>query len=200
MPKISTLIDKTNQSEIDRLMIGFLENLEVERNCSPLTIRNYSHYLGRFSQWLKDNFNKINPGSLTLDIIKKYRLYLARYTALNGAPLSRSTQSYHVIALRSFLRWLIKNDIETLAPEKIDLPKGQNHSLKFLTADQVERLLGQPIISSLIGLRDKVILEVLFSTGLRVSELVRINRDQVEQGRKEFGVIGKGNRPRVVFL
>ncbi len=171
-----------------------------KKNCSHLTIRNYRHYLERFSQWLKDNNYKSDPASITLEIIKKYRVFLSRFIAKNGTFLSRITQSYHVIALRAFLRFLIKNDYRTIAPEKIELPKAESRSLKFLTTEQVERLLSQPRISKPQGLRDKAILETLFSTGLRVSELVRLNRDQIDLKRREFGVIGKGGRTRVVFL
>jgi len=191
---------KISRTEIDRLIEEFLENLEIERNCSPLTIRNYRHYLNRFSSWLKRNNLQGEPGSVNLEIIKKYRVFLARFSTPNGIPLSRSTQSYHVIALRAFLRWLIKNDYKTIPPEKIDLPKSESRSLKFLSTEQVERLLSQPQISTLRGIRDKAILEVLFSTGLRVSELVKLNRDQIDLRRREFGVIGKGGRSRVVFL
>jgi site-specific recombinase XerD len=191
---------KISRTEIDRLIEEFLEYLEIEKNCSPLTIRNYKHYLERFSRWLKANSSKNNPASINLEIIKKYRVFLSRFTAKNGSPLSRITQTYHVIALRAFLRYLIKNDYRTIAPEKIELPKSESRSLKFLNTDQVERLLGQPEISKPQGLRDKAILETLFSTGLRVSELVRLNRDQIDLNRREFGVIGKGGRARVVFL
>jgi site-specific recombinase XerD len=191
---------KIVRTEVDRLIEEFLEHLEIERNNSPLTVRNYKHYLGRFSNWLKSNYSKIEPASFNLEIIKKYRVFLSRFTAKNGTSLSRITQSYHVIALRAFLKFLIKNDYRTLAPEKIELPKLESHSLKFLTTEQVERLLGQPEISKPQGLRDKAILEMLFSTGLRVSELVRVNRDKIDLNRREFGVIGKGGRARVVFL
>jgi len=191
---------KISRTEIDRLIEEFLENLEIERNCSPLTIRNYRHYLNRFSSWLKRNNLQGEPGSINLEIIKKYRVFLARFSTPNGIPLSRSTQSYHVIALRAFLRWLIKNDYKTISPEKVDLPKSESRSLKFLSTEQVERLLSQPQISTLQGSRNKAILEVLFSTGLRVSELVKLNRDQIDLRRREFGVIGKGGRSRVVFL
>ena len=199
MPE-SPALPKPKRTEIDRLVEEFLEHLEIERNCSPLTIRNYRHYLNRFSDWLKKNFPQAKPISLNLEIIKKYRVYLARFIGKNNQPLSRITQSYHVIALRAFLRWLIKNDYKTLAPEKIDLPKTESRSIKFLTTEQIERLLSQPGLSKPQGLRDKVILEVLFSTGLRVSELVKLNRDQINLKRREFGVRGKGGRNRVVFL
>jgi len=192
--------EKLLKSETERLIEEFLEDLELARNYSPLTLRNYRHYLGRFSLWLKKNFSKAKLTSVNLEIIKKYRLFLARFTAPDGTPLSRSTQAYHLIALRSFFKWLIKNDWKVLAPEKIDVPKMQERSLKFLTTEQVSRLLAQPDISHPRGLRDKAILETLFSTGLRVSELVKLNRDQIDLKRREFGVVGKGGRARVVFL
>jgi site-specific recombinase XerD len=192
--------DKIKRTEIDRLIEEFLEYLEIEKNCSPLTLRNYKHYLNRFSDWLKDNFTKIDLSSISLEVIKKYRVFLSRFIAKNGSPLSRITQSYHVIALRAFLRFLTKNDYRTISPEKIELPKAESRSLKFLTTEQVERLLAQPEISKPQGLRDKAILETLFSTGLRVSELVSLNRDQIDLERREFSVIGKGRRLRVVFL
>lgn len=184
---------------LDPAYLTFLEHLEVERNVSHLTIRNYGHYLRRFCDWLKaqgiEDLQKVDQ-----DIIRSYRVYLARYEDDMGRTLSKKTQSYYVIALRSWLKWLVKNDASVLHPEKIDLPKAESHSMKFLSSEQVERFLGQPELSSKTGLRDKAMLEVLFSTGLRVSELVSLNRDQVDTSRREFGVIGKGRRPRVVFL
>jgi len=191
---------KIARTEVDRLVEEFLEYLEIEKNCSPLTVRNYKHYLNRFSDWLKANSSQNDPALFNLEIIKKYRVFLSRFTAKNGDSLLRITQSYHVIALRAFLKFLIKNDYKTIAPEKIELPKLESRSLKFLTTEQVERLLDQPEISKPQGLRDKAILEMLFSTGLRVSELVKVNRDKIDLNRREFGVIGKGGRARVVFL
>lgn len=188
------------RTELDRLIEEFLEHLEIERHCFPSTIRNYRHYLGRFSNWFKrDNF-KAKPSLINLEKIKKYRVFLARFTAPNGQFLSLSTQAYHVIALRAFLRWLVKHDYKTLSPEKIDIPKSKSRSVKFLSAEQIERLLSQPLLSEKTGLRDKAILEILFSTGMRVSELVGLNRDQIDLKRREFGIIGKGGEPRVVFL
>ncbi|MGI5827480.1 MAG: tyrosine-type recombinase/integrase [Patescibacteria group bacterium] len=179
----------------------FLEYLELEKNSSPLTIRNYRIYLKRFSDWIYDKKkDDISIENIDLPTIRSYRLFLSRFTDENGLPLKRTTQGFYIIALRSFLKWLIKQDYKVLAPEKIELPKGESRSLKFLNSDQVELLLSQPKISSEIGLRDKALLEVLFSTGLRVSELTSLNRDQVNLETREFGVIGKGRRPRVVFL
>lgn len=192
--------EKLPRTELDRLIEEFLEHLEIERQSSPLTIRNYRHYLGRFSNWFKRQNFKAKPSSVDLEKVKKYRVYLARFTAPNGQPLSLSTQAYYVIALRAFLRWLVKNDYDTLAPEKIDIPKSKSRSVKFLSADQIERFLSQPLPSKKTGLRDKAILEVLFSTGLRVSELVSLDRGQIDLKRREFGIVGKGKKARVVFL
>ena len=180
-------------------LIDFLEHLEVERNLSKLTLRNYGHYLRRFIDW-SANQGITDLTKLDLDVIRKYRVFLARYEDDQGRTLSKSTQSYHIIALRSWMKWLIKRDADVIQPEKIDLPKKESHSMKFLQLEQVERLLNQPQLSKKAGLRDKALMEVLFSTGLRVSELVSLNRDQVDTDRQEFGVIGKGRRPRVVFL
>jgi site-specific recombinase XerD len=121
--------------------------------------------------------------------------------ARDGLPLQRVTQSYHIVALRAFLRYLlVQRDIPTLSPDKVELPKQGSRSVSFLNPGQIERLLNSPKISNNVGLRDRTILETLFSTGLRVSELVSLNRDQVDLERKEFGVKGKGNKIRVVFL
>ena len=173
---------------------AFLEHLEVERNLSQFTVRNYSHYLRRWLGWWLKRNQRQTMEDLTLEDIRAWRLGLARQN------LSQVTQGYHVIALRSWLRWLVKQDVKTVLPEKIDVPKGESRTLKFLSREQVERLLAAPSISDEKGLRDKAILEVLFSTGLRVSELTGLNRDTADTKRRDFGVIGKGRRQRVVFL
>lgn len=188
------------KTEVENLVQTFLEYLEVERGVSRLTVRNYSHYLRRFLKWLNTQKSFARIPDITQDLVHQYRLYLSRFLHGQGLSLSRKTQGYHIIALRSFLRWLIRNDKPALSPEKIDLPKAESHSLKFLNGEQVDRLLNAPTLSSIIGKRDKAILEVLFSTGLRVSELVSLERDKVDLDRREFGVIGKGGRARVVFL
>jgi site-specific recombinase XerD len=110
------------------------------------------------------------------------------------------TVGYYLIALRSFLRWLAKKDIKTLLAEKIEVPKGREVNIKFLELEGVGRLLNMPLMSQKTGLRDRVILELLFSTGLRVSELTALNRDQINLETREFGVVGKGGRARVVFI
>lgn len=189
--------------DLNLLVKDFLEYLEIERNVSQLTIRNYAHYLHRFLAFLSSNplspsvktVKSLTPEAITAESIREYRLYLSRYVDDHGISLKRVTQNYHLIALRSFLKYLLKRDIRVIAPEKIDLPKAESRSIKFLEREQIERLLKTPET-----LRDKAILEVLFSTGLRVSELTGLNRDQINFERREFGVIGKGRRSRVVFL
>jgi len=189
----------STDQQLNLYMVNFLEHLEVERNLSALTIRNYRHYLQRFVDWChKQKCEKLS--GIDQDLLRKYRVYLNRLTNDRDESLAKTTQSYHVIAIRSWFKWLVKNDVKVLNPEKIDLPKGEPTSMQFVDSDKMERLLAQPNVSTEKGLRDRAILEVLFSTGLRVSELVKLDKDQVDIERREFGVIGKGRRPRVVFL
>ena len=186
---------------LSSLVADFLEYLEIEKGRSPLTIREYEHYLKRFDDWLSQNSSAVEPEDIDLELVRKYRLYLAHLRNRNGVPLKRNTQSYHIIALRAFLRYLlVQRDIPTLSPDKLELPKQISRSVTFLNPGQLDRLLNSPKISNEAGLRDKAILETLFSTGLRVSELVSLNRDQINLDRKEFGVRGKGDKLRVVFL
>jgi len=186
---------------LELLIADFLEYLEIEKGCSRLTIREYKHYLQRFHNWLTENSPAQKPEDINMEVVRNYRLYLAHLRARDGVLLERVTQSYHIVALRAFLRYLlVQRDIHTLSPDKVELPKQSSRSIAFLNPEQMERLLNSPQISNIIGLRDRTILETLFSTGLRVSELVSLNRDQVDLERKEFGVKGKGNKLRVVFL
>jgi integrase/recombinase XerD len=188
------------EKDLNVLVRRFLEHLEIEKNCSKLTVRNYEHYLNVLIDFLSDNGTK-HPtvDNITADSVREFRLYLSRQKGTIG-EMKLVTQGYYVISLRSFLKWLIKNDYKVLQPEKLDVPKVKDHSLKFLDTQQVDRLLNQPLLSEKTGLRDKAILELLFSTGLRVSELVSLNVDQVNLRTREFGVIGKGGRSRVVFI
>ncbi|OGJ41263.1 MAG: hypothetical protein A2378_04185, partial [Candidatus Pacebacteria bacterium RIFOXYB1_FULL_44_10] len=188
-----------NLSRPNEALLGYLEYADVERNLSKLTIRDYEHYLHRFADWCESQ--KIQTlEKITLDDIRKYRVYLSEFVDVHGTVLSKTTQSYHVIALRSMFKWLTKRDIQVLSPEKIELPKAESRSMKFLRYEQVKRLMDKPDLHSPRGLRDRVLLEVLFSTGLRVSELVALDRDTIDLERREFGVIGKGRKHRVVFL
>ncbi len=186
--------------DLPELIDQFLEYLEIEKNCSKLTIRDYRHYLSSFQNWLSSTHPDKTIESLDLSIIRKYRVYLANRADAKGLTLKRVTQNYYVIALRSFLRFLIKNDYKTLEPSKIDLPKTESRSLKFLEREQVDLLVTSIDTSKEDGMRDRAALELLFSTGLRVSELVKLNRDQINFQRREFGVIGKGGRARLVFI
>jgi site-specific recombinase XerD len=180
----------------------FLEHLEIEKGYSPGTVEAYATHLYRFLQWLGDNFPEVDhPEKITLEHVHQFRLYLSHLKNSEGKHLKKVTQAYYIITLRTFLRYLMVNrQMQVLSPERIDLPKIGERMVNFLTLDQVELLLRAPDTSTLLGLRDRAILELLFSTGLRVSELVSLNRDQVSLERKEFGVIGKGGKARVVFL
>ncbi len=184
------------------LIQQFLEYLEIEKNASKLTIRNYKFHLGRFYNWFTENYPSRDIQDLNLDITRKYRLYLSNFEYGNGLTLKRITQSYHIIALRSFLKYLIRHDYEALAPDKIDLPKAESKSLKFLEKHHLEDLFNAVDVSKNDekALRDRAILEMLFSTGLRVSELAKLNRDNINFDTREFGIIGKGGRARIVFL
>lgn len=178
----------------------FLEYLEIEKNSSKLTIRDYRHYLEVFEQWYSSTLPGKSLEKLDLGTVRKYRVFLANRIDDKGRTLKKVTQNYYVIALRSFLRFLIKNDVPTLEPSKIDLPKTESRSLKFLEREQVERLVTMPDTTKEEGIRDRTILELLFSTGLRVSELVKLDHKQINIERREFGVIGKGGKARIVFI
>ncbi len=185
---------------LPELIDQFLEYLEIEKNCSKLTIRDYRHYLDVFNEWFDTTQQGKTVKDIDLSLVRKYRVFLANKADKKGQTLKRVTQNYYVIAFRSFLRYLIKNDIETLEPSKIDLPKTESRSLKFLEKEQVDRLVMSIDTSKEEGKRDRCMLELLFSTGLRVSELVKLNKDQINLDRREFGIIGKGGKSRLVFV
>lgn len=182
---------------LSALKLDFLEYLELERNVSQNTIENYNHYLTRFLDFAGD----IKPLDINLELVKKYRLYLARWTdPETKKPLKRKTQNYFMIALRAFLKYLTRVDIASFPPEKVELGESEASPLKVLENKDLEALLEAPDVSTKDGLRDRAILETLFSTGLRVSELASLNRDSINFERKEFPIIGKGNKERIVFL
>ena len=179
------------------LITDFLEYLELERNASQLTIRNYDHYLKRFLEFSGD----IDPKDIDLNLVRKYRLHLSRWTdPKSKKPLKRITQNYFMIALRAFLRYLARIDVSTLSPEKVELGEVEARPLKILDEAGLKSLLEAPDTTNKSGLRDKAILELLFSTGLRVSEATSLNRDSINLSRREFSVIGKGSKERIVFL
>lgn len=177
----------------------FLEYIEIEKGRSPLTIRNYEFYLQRFIDWAKDP----DPAAITHDVIHKFRLYLNRLENRENGTLRKSTQNYHLIALRSFLRFLQKRDVPTFSPDKIELAKQGSREVSFLENQDLDRLLRAPDnadVRPIIRARDKAILELFFSTGMRVSELSALERQMINLKRDELSIRGKGDKIRLVFL
>jgi site-specific recombinase XerD len=194
-------------TSIKALFPDYLDWLELERGLSNKTQENYSRFLKKFFEFLKINhLESLNPHQLTSDHIWKYRLFLSRqYFQKTKKSLKRSTQNYYLIALRSLLTYFTEKDILSLPPEKVKLPKGKSERVvNFLTLEQVEKLLNTPDTSNVASLRDKAILETLFSTGLRVAELISLDREQVKikptTKDLEVGIIGKGSHPRTVYF
>lgn len=186
-------------AQLNTLITQFLEYLEIERNRSDKTIRNYEFYLKRFALWGGD----VSPSAITQEKVRQYRLWLNRFTDEHGRALKKNTQNYHLIALRAFLKYLAKRDIKTLSAEKIELGKMSERIVDFLEGSDLERILEAPTLTNspeIIKKRDKAIIELLFSTGLRVSELANLKKEQVNLKKEEFTVRGKGDKPRVVFL
>src|SRR3989338_4136696 len=196
---------------LSKHLIDFLEYLEIEKNRSQQTVRNYDFYLKRFIGWFGDK----SPENLEAENVRQYRLWLNRLADAHGDSLRKNTQNYHLIALRSFLKYLAKRDVRTLAAEKIELMKMPDREVSFLEGSDLNRLLEAPLANKiqdtnnetqttgdavLIKYRDKAILEMLFSTGLRVSELVGLKKDKVNLEKEEFTIMGKGRKSRVVFL
>ena len=181
---------------MSELILDYIESIEVEGGRSAKTAENYRLYLERFVEFTEDT----KVGDITSEMIRKYRLWLNRYKNNTDDELATITQSYHLIALRGFLSYLSRRDIESLAPNKIVLPKVSRKQVTFLHYDEVERLISGIDISSEAGLRDRAIVELLFSSGLRVSELINLNRDHVNTKRREFMVRGKGQKDRPVFI
>ncbi|MFQ5661824.1 MAG: site-specific tyrosine recombinase/integron integrase [Candidatus Paceibacteria bacterium] len=185
---------------IEQLKREFLEYLEIERGRSLKTIENYDRYLSRFI----DATNIKKPSGITDEVVRKFRLWLNRQESgvtTEGVrdTLKKKTQNYYLIALRAFLKFLRKREIDSLSPERIELAKTSERGLDLISADDLERLLSAPDGTDVKSLRDKAILELLFSTGLRVSELCSLNSD-LDISKDEFSVRGKGEKIRVVFL
>jgi site-specific recombinase XerD len=182
----------------DKYLREFLEYLEIERGRSEKTVRNYHFYLRRFAEWAHDP----NPAEIDNELVRRYRLHLNRNVAgREEAQLKKNTQNYHLIALRSFLKYLAKRDVKSMAPEKIELAKQGSRHVSFLEADELKRFLLAPEKDpTIVGTRDKAILELLFSTGLRVSEIANLRIDGINLKLDEFTVLGKGSKHRVVFL
>ncbi len=176
----------------------FLEYSEITKNQSAKTLENYRHYLARLMGFAgKDLLIE----KIDLELVHKYRLYLNRLVDENKAPLlTVKTQFYHLIALRAFLKFLIRQDYSTLAPEKIELGKMPDRTVDFLERDELAALFAAVDRNAVTGLRDYAILRMLYSTGLRISELVGLNKDQINLDTREFRVMGKGGKYRIVFL
>lgn len=194
---------KKSDKPIIKHIPDFLDYCEVEKGLSDKTQENYKRYLQKFTYWLKKAKKEdLKPHGLTLDDIWKYRLFLSR----SGKKLKKITQNYYLVALRAFLSYFSAKDIVSLPADKIKLPKDakREKAIKFLTLEQVERLLLAPNIKKAAGLRDKAILEALFSTGLRIAELIALNKEQFtnikDKKDLELGVIGKGGHPRTVYF
>lgn len=182
--------------ELRALKQQFLEYLEVEKNRSLKTVENYDRYLRRFFELTGAK----TPPDITDELVRQYRLKLNRIKDRTGKELKKQTQAYHLIALRSFLKYLVRRDVKSLAPEKVELGKMPAQQIEFMEADELSRLLDAPKGNTLEKLRDKAILELLFSTGLRVSELAALDRDSIDFNKDEFSVRGKGDKIRMVFL
>jgi site-specific recombinase XerD len=181
---------------ISELIIDFLEYLEVEQNRSQKTSENYHLYLNRLVDFAGD----VKIDTVNNELVRKWRLWLARYQNEQGEDLSKLTQAYHLIALRSFLKFCSKRGIDALAPDKIELPRVARKQVSFLNEDELRRLFSTVPSNNKIGLRDRAIVGLLYSSGLRVSELVALNRDTVNLKRREFMVRGKGQKDRPVFI
>lgn len=182
---------------MSELILDFVESLEVEGGRSSKTAENYRHYLERFIEFCGD----IEVDMITTESVRRYRLWLNRYTNENGDDLATITQSYHLIALRGFLYYLSKRGIKALTPEKIELPKVVRKQVTFLHYEEVERMFDAiPTDGTEQSLRDQAIIELLFSSGLRVSELVNLDRGHINTKRREFTVRGKGQKDRPVFI
>lgn len=181
---------------ISALKTDFLEYLEIEQNRSQKTIANYDHYLTRLIDFAGD----INVSDIDTELIRKWRLWLNRLGTNTSDELQKTTQNYHLIALRSFLKFCAKRSIDTLPADKIELARTKRTQVTFLNEGEMDRLLQEPDISKEGGLRDRAILELLYSSGLRVSELVGLNRDHVNLKRREFMVRGKGQKDRPIFI
>jgi site-specific recombinase XerD len=177
-------------------MARFLEYLELEQNRSMKTIQNYSHYLTRLSDFAGD----IKLKDIDAELVRKWRMWLNRLPTANSDELTKTTQNYHLIALRSFLRFCAKQDWPTLQPDKVELARTKRPQVTFLNPEELSRLTAQPDTAKVSGLRDRAILELLFSSGLRVSELVALDRDHINLKRREFMVRGKGQKDRPVFI
>jgi len=183
-------------ADLKTLKLQYLEHLEIEKNRSPKTLENYNRYLDRFLQFAKVT----NSHDLDGERIRQYRLHLNRLTDNYGRPLMKVTQNYHIIALRNFLKYLAKRGVKSVSAETIELGRAEDRHVTFLEHSELDRLLNAPEGSDLNSLRDRAMLRMLFSTGMRVSELCSMDRSKIDLKRGELSVLGKGRKIRLVFL
>ena len=192
-----------SQKPIPQHVSDFLDWLEIEKGLSSKSQENYSRFINKFISWLKDsNLSSLTPDTLTPDHIRQYRLFLSRNTT---KPLKKSTQNYYLIALRSFLNYFADRDIISLPSEKIKLARDkEDRQVRFLTLEQLQRLFDAPNANTFQGLRDRAIIETLFSTGMRISELIALNTEQInikpDSIELELTITGKGGRIRTVYF
>jgi site-specific recombinase XerD len=182
--------------KMSKAITEYLDYLAIEQNRSKRTIQNYNHYLTRLLDYAGD----INVSDITTELVRKWRLWLHELGSDRADELSKATQNYHLIALRNFLKFCHKRDINALSPDKIELAKVKRSQVTFLDNEEIKRLLSQPNNNEISGLRDRSILELLFSGGLRVSELVSLDRSHINLERREFMVRGKGQKDRPIFI
>ncbi|MEA3398662.1 MAG: tyrosine-type recombinase/integrase [Patescibacteria group bacterium] len=192
---------------IIKYLIDFLDYLEIEKGLSNKTQENYSRFLNKFFTWLNNNnFTKLKPKELSPEIVWKYRVFLSRHIDnRTKRPLKKSTQNYYLIALRSLLEFFVEKNIASLSPTAVKLAKDKtDKEVKFLTLNQIEKLLLAPDINKKTGLRDRAMLETFFSTGLRVAELVSLNCDQIKiksgASDLEIAIVGKGQKVRSIYF
>lgn len=188
---------------VSELIGDFVEHLEVERGRSKKTAENYERYLIRFldiTGEITGKNDELLPQDITPEVLRKFRLKLNRVENERGEGLETLTQAYHLIALRGFLKYLAKREIKSLDPSLVELPHVVRKQVTFLHYDEVESLLDEIDLGTETGLRDRAIIELLFSGGLRVSELTKLNRDSINLSRREFLVRGKGSKDRPIFI
>lgn len=184
---------------IEQAIEQFLEYCQIDKGHSRYTVRNYEAYLRFFNTWARQEGIE-NIEQLNAELMRKYRIHLARSENKKGEDLSHSTQNYYLIALRSMLKYLAQNGYSVLDAHKIELADTNARQINYLTSEEVMRLINAPDTSDLAGQRDKAIMETLYSTGLRIGELVSLKRESINLKRGEFSVLGKGGKVRLVFL
>ncbi len=181
---------------MEKIKKEYLEYLTVDKNCAPKTIENYNRYLSLFLKWSKI----AKPSQITDKLVHDFRLYLSQRTDQNGDPITIKTRNYYIIALRNLLKFMAKNGISALSPDRLELSKTKDRTIEFLELNEIVELFKASQGESLQELRNNTILELLFSSGMRVSELISLDRDKINLEKKEFSIIGKGFKRRIVFI